>query len=438
MSKKNNVQNENIENKVHNGLRNILNNNRIVLLLSVILAFGIWIWVSIEKSPQVDVTISSVPVKIDMQNSLPSQLNLQIFGEDEYTVDIIVRGKKFVVSSLTADDFTVIAQTNYVNSSGNKSLQLKAVANNSNDFEITGLSKNYIDVYFDTLKETEMALQPSVLAPNDKTVIDGCILGNVVFSKNTVIVKGPSSEINKITSVVAETTVSEPLAATTTVTPEIKLVGASTEQLSNITVDSGDTAITMTLPVLKQVELPTTVTLRNTPAGYLNGNISMTVSPSKITAAVPVEKVDEITSLSIGSMDFSELAAGTNVYNFKAAEITDFVILNSSIKNFRATINMPSVTSTVLSVPSENILIGAQKQGFTSTITSVGISDVKILGPADALAKINSGMLSVKLDLSSYELKEGTQNIPVHITINGDTLCWASGTYYVTVDTVKS
>ena len=56
------------------GLRSLLYNNKFVLLLSVILAFGIWIWVSIEKSPEVEVTISSVPVKIDMDNSVPAQL----------------------------------------------------------------------------------------------------------------------------------------------------------------------------------------------------------------------------------------------------------------------------------------------------------------------------------------------------------------------------
>lgn len=426
------------ENKVHIGLRHILNNNKIILAVSVILAFAIWIWVSIEKSPQVEAVIQSVPIKIDMENSVPSQLNLQIFGNSEYTVDITVKGKKFIVSSLTADDFTVTAQTNYVDSAGNKSLQLKAVANNTNDFEITGLSKNFIDVFFDTLKETEMALQPYVVAPGDKTVIDGCILGDVVFSKNTVIIKGPSSEVNKITNVIAETSVSEPLSATTTVTPEIKLIGASTDRLSNITVDSGDTAITMTLPVLKTVELPTTVTLRNAPAGYLNGNIAISVSPSKISAAVPIEKVDEISVLSIGTIDFSELAAGSNVFNFKAAEVTDFMIMNSSVKNFRATINMPSVSSSVLSVPASNISIGTQKEGFTADITSVGISNVKILGPDDMLAKIRPEMLSVKVDLSAYELTEGSRNIPVHITITGDTLCWASGTYYITVNAVKS
>lgn len=82
------------------GLRSLLYNNKFVLLLSVILAFGIWIWVSIEKSPEVEVTISSVPVKIDMDNSVPAQLNLQIFGDNNYTVDVTVKGKNLLCRHL--------------------------------------------------------------------------------------------------------------------------------------------------------------------------------------------------------------------------------------------------------------------------------------------------------------------------------------------------
>ena len=74
-------------------------------------------------------------------------------------------------------------------------------------------------------------------------MINSCALA--VFSKNTVIVSGPSTEVNKVTSVTAETSISAPLTATTTVTPELKLVGAAADELSNVSILEGDTAITM-------------------------------------------------------------------------------------------------------------------------------------------------------------------------------------------------
>lgn len=218
----------------------------------------------------------------------------------------------------------------------------------------------------------------------------------------------------------------------------MKLVGAAADELSNVSILEGDTAITMTMPVLKLVELPTTVTFRNAPANYLDGNVNFSVSPSRISAAVPVEKVDQITSLSIGTIDFSELDAGLNTLNFKASDITDFMITDQSIKNFKVSVNMSGMTSGMFSVPAANVTITGQKQGYNSVVTSNGISGVKLIGPADSISRINPDMLSVKLDLTSYDVKEGEQKIPVLITVTGDTAVWAHGTYYVTINSTAS
>lgn len=423
--------------KKRKGLNSLVYNNKIMMLISLVLAFGIWIWVAIEKSPVVETTISSVPVKIDLENSVPAQLNLQTFGQTEFYVDVTISGKRFVVSTVKPEDITVVAQTNYVDSAGTKSLQLKASVNNSKDFEITGLSQNYIDVYFDTYKEAEFAVTPRIIAPNDQTVVDGCILGSVVFSQNTVVVNGPSAEVNKVTGVVAETTLSAPLSATTTTQPEIKLLTEDDETLSNIQIDTGDTAITMTMPVLKKVVLPTTVTFKNAPAGYLNDNVPVTVSPSKVEAAVPVEKINEITSISVGTVDFAELDAGYNVFNFKASDITEYTITNSKTK-FKVTVNMSGKTSATFTVPAENISITGQKDGFSSTVIPSTIYNVRVIGTADEIAALTNNMLYVELDLKEYEITEGEQTIDAHVVIKGNTKAWVSGTYSVKISSVTA
>lgn len=423
--------------KKRKGLNSLVYNNKVVMLISLVLAFGIWIWVAIEKSPVVEATISSVPVQIDMENSVPAQLNLQTFGQTEFYVDVTVSGKRFVVSTIKPEDISVVAQTNYVNSAGTKSLQLKASVNNSKDFEITGLSQNYIDVYFDTYKEAEFAVTPRIIAPNDQPVIDDCILGSVVFSQNTVVVSGPSTEVNKITGVIAETTLSAPLSATTTTQPEIKLQTEDNETLSNVQIDTGDTAITMTMPVLKKVVLPTTVTFKNAPAGYLNDPVQVTVSPSKVEAAVPVEKINEITSISVGTVDFSELDAGYNVFNFKAADITDYTITNSKTK-FKVTINMSGKTSATFTVPADNISITGQKDGFSSVVVPSTIPNVRVIGTPDEIAALTNAMLYVELDLKNYDVQAGEQTVDAHVVIKGNTKAWVSGTYSVKISSVTA
>lgn len=417
--------------------RNLIYNNKLAMLFSLILAFGIWIWVAIEKSPVVEITVSAVPVKIDMENSVPAQLHLQTFGRTEFYVDVTVTGKRFVVSALTPEDLTVTAQTNYVDSAGTKSLQLKATANDSRDYEIQRISQNYIDVYFDTYKEAEFAIEPRILAPDDKTVVDGCILGSVLFSKNTVVVSGPSAEVNKVTGVIAETSVSAPLSATTTVQPEIKLQTDGQETLSYVELNTGESTVTMTMPVLKKVVLPTSVTFKNAPGGYLNGDVPVTVSPSQIEAAVPIEKVGELKSISVGTVDFAELDSGYNTFNFKASDITEYTVVDSSAR-FRVTVNMTGTVTAAFSVSAQNIAVTAQKDGFHSAVLTRGIENIRVIGTAEEIAALTNDMLYAEVDLSDAEITEGEQTVKARIVIKGSSKAWASGTYTVRIQTTAA
>lgn len=417
--------------------RNLIYNNKLAMLFSLILAFGIWIWVAIEKSPVVEITVSAVPVKIDMENSVPAQLHLQTFGQTEFYVDVTVTGKRFVVSALTPEDLTVTAQTNYVDSAGTKSLQLKATANDSRDYEIQRISQNYIDVYFDTYKEAEFAVEPRILAPDDKTVVDGCILGSVLFSKNTVVVSGPSAEVNKVTGVIAETSVSAPLSATTTVQPEIKLQTDGQETLSYVELNTGESTVTMTMPVLKKVVLPTSVTFKNAPGGYLNGDVPVTVSPSQIEAAVPIEKVGELKSISVGTVDFAELDSGYNTFNFKASDITEYTVVDSSAR-FRVTVNMTGTVTAAFSVSAQNIAVTAQKDGFHSSVLTRGIENIRVIGTAEEIAALTNDMLYAEVDLSDAEITEGEQTVKARIVIKGSSKAWASGTYTVRIQTTAA
>lgn len=424
---------KNLKKKLRFSLSALFNNNKFVLVFSFLVAFGLWLWVSVEKSPIVEDVIASVPVRIDLEESIPAQLGLEIFGNTEYKVDVTVSGKKFIVSTITADDIKVVAQTNYVDSAGNKTLTLKAVNNSNKDFDIKAISQNYISVFFDTLKESEFALEANVVADVDQLVVADCFLGEPILSRNTVSVSGPASEVSKITGAVATYTISKTLDTTTTVTPEIELTGAAAVQLANTTINVGETEITMTLPVLKTVNLPTTVTLKNAPAGYLTGNLNMSIYPASVNVGVPVEQLEQTKEVSIGTVDFNELNAGNNTFKFSADSVTDYAI-NENIKSFKVTINISDVTSTTLNIPASSITISKQNDKYNSTVTSQYINSVKIIGPADEIAGVTAQNVTAELDLAAVELTAGSNSVPVKITVKGASHCWAYGDYNVNIN----
>ena len=58
-------------NKSKISFESLLNNNRFLLVLSLVIALAIWVWVAIDKSPEVQTVITNVPVKINLENSVP-------------------------------------------------------------------------------------------------------------------------------------------------------------------------------------------------------------------------------------------------------------------------------------------------------------------------------------------------------------------------------
>ncbi|MBE6828355.1 MAG: hypothetical protein E7514_07095 [Ruminococcaceae bacterium] len=423
---------ESINSKIRFNLRALFYNNKFVLVFSLILAFGIWLWVAINKSPVVENVIVSVPVQIDMAGTIPEQLGLKIFGNTDYTVDVTVSGKKFIVSALSTEDIKVTAQTNYVDSAGNKTLTLKAVNDSNKEFDIVSLSQNYISVYFDTLKEAEFALKANVTSEISQTVPDGCLLGDAILSKNTVVVSGPSTEVNRITGVNASYVITKMIEQTTTLTPSVELVGASPMQLTNVTVDTGDTSVTMTIPVLKEVTLPTAVSFKNAPADVLTGNINLTVSPATVKVGVPIEKLEQMKELTVGNVDFSEIDVGVNNFKFDASEHPEYRY-DDSITSFRVTIRMNNYDTKNVNLPVSNVSFTKEHEGFLTNVTQ-GVNGIKLIGPSEDLASISEENIYAEVDLSAFDLKEGVNTVPVKIVINGTSTCWAYGEYTIKVN----
>ena len=194
-------------------LHKLFSDNRFLLVISVIIAVVFWAAVCISFSPETEVVVEDVPVKIEMENSVPDQYGLRMFGDTAYTVDITVSGSRYVVGGklLSASDFNVTASTALVTSAGTHALQLKvSKANESADFTIKSISESFINVYFDEYAETQANIIVNVDAVD--IVPDGYIAGDdYIMDKKTVQVAGPALEISQLDSVVADLKLDEEL-----------------------------------------------------------------------------------------------------------------------------------------------------------------------------------------------------------------------------------
>ena len=414
-------------NKSKFSLSGIIRNNRILMVLSLLISFGLWIWVAVEKSPVVQNIISDVPINLDLTDSVPEQLGLQIFGDKDFKVDVTVSGKKYILASLDKSDITVTAVTNYVDSSGTKTLQLKyAVADGSEDFDIISLSKSYIEVYFDMPKQVELPLQAEFTSDINSLIPENCILGDIVFSKPTVNVSGPASEINRINKVVANVNLTEKLEKNTTLVPEIKFVTEDGSKLVYSEIDAESRDITMSIPILKKVTLPTSVTFKNAPANFASDPLKYTISPNRITAAVPIDLADTLKSIPVAVIDFADITKGINVFNISSSDIADIKVIPATASKFRVTVDASSMSAKTVTVPASRVRVTNSLGKYSIKNVDSGDLTFTLVGEKDTLESINADSIVLNADLQSIKIDENVNSLPVIASVASGK-CWVHG-----------
>lgn len=428
MEKNNNI------NKPKFSFTSLTHNNRFLMFLSLVIAFILWTWVSIEKSPEIEKVITGIPVQINLDNTIPEQLGLQIFGDTEFTVDVTVKGKKYILATLDSDDVRAVANTNYVDSAGSKTLQLRITpTDNSNDFIIASSSETYIEVYFDKYKEIEVALEGVIDTELKSYVPNNCLAGDVVLSKTAILLSGPASEINRVTGVSAIANVGEVLEKTSTFDADIVIKTTDGTELEYTKVNTDNEKITMTIPVLKVVTLPTSVEFKNAPSYFINNPLKYSVYPSSVKVAVPVDAIDTIKNFVVSTIDFNDIANSYNTFYVNSDDINSYKIMDESVKRFRVNVNASDLGSKTLSVPASAIRLKNDRDDFNVRLSSTKDTVVTLVGPKNELEAITPDDVYIELNTADKTIVSDTKALSGRVVVSSDYNCWAVGKYDIRV-----
>ena len=294
--------------------------NRFLLVFSLLTAVVIWLVVGVVLAPEKTVTVKNVPVTIDYAK-IEQSFGLKPFGETQFTVDITITGKRYIVESdKIADDLVVTANTGYVNSVGTYTLHIDVSSNEARPlYDIDSYSLSEIDVYFDYPKEKEFVIEPQIEF-SDRIAPDGYYVGDYIFPEsNTVKVTGPETQVNKIEKVVARAQASGMLRQSITVDANLAALTKDGETPKYITYNRQSEVVQVTVPIYKIATLPVECSFSGKPSDYVdNVPFDVTISPSSAEFAVPEAKLSDMKSFEIASIDFTKLTEGTNTFTVAA------------------------------------------------------------------------------------------------------------------------
>ncbi len=408
--------------------------NKVLMVFSFAVAIIIWLVVVISLSPIDTMVIEDVPVSIELANSIPAQFDLEIFGQSDFTVDVEVEGKRYILSSASEkNSIKVVAQTAYVDSAGKHTLALKATKANENDeFEIISLSEDFIEVFFDVYMEQDFPIEAKLNVEDDELVDDGYIAGDVVLSADTVMVSGPATEVMSVKKVCAEMTVEKALNKTRTQAAKINAYNESGAVLHYLSFNYGNSDITATLPIYYVVNKPAAVSFINTPLDYIDAHFNYTVSPDNIQAGIQgIDKNSQPQTVSIATIDYADLKPGKNKFTV-ASDAIPSVFSLETFKNYEIVVDVTGCTTKTLVIPQENISFVNAPEGYEVSSVKKSVGNAVIVGPASSLEKVNVSDVVVTVDLTNADINSEAQEFDARLSLKNSTDCWVYGHYKVT------
>ena len=120
----------------------ILHKDKLMMVVSLILAIIIWVLVVYDQGNTEERSIGGIPVSVTLTPFASVDLKLRIVDGAEAVATVYVEGPRSVIAQLSKQDITVTADTSTVLTAGTYTIPIRATSNG--DFDIVKVRKNLL------------------------------------------------------------------------------------------------------------------------------------------------------------------------------------------------------------------------------------------------------------------------------------------------------
>ncbi len=416
--------------------RKLLDRNSIVFALSLLIAVILWIGVSMFQTTEVDKTFQNIRVRVPFEGSLPANNGLQIFGDADFTVDVTVSGKSYVLNDDNfAGQLDATVSLSSVREAGTYTLPVTVTCALA-DVEITNVTKTAVSIYFDETVERDYEITEDIVEADGYLLPEGYTAENPRLSADHVTLVGPSLEIGKISSVLARVELDKEVTGTETFQAELVYLGNNSmrlydAQIPNVTLKDAE-PVTVTIPVNITTTLKPTVDFTGAPSYYRNHDVEYTAAPDMLNVTIPANDSETFNAkeIKVGTIDFSEIDNTLEVFTF---------MLDGQDYTFRDDVDRVRVWVDMSGMAKRWLTIGINADGVKlpdgAEILTDQISSVQVIGPEESVMATTLGndeAYAVPV-VDDFEWQPGVNTVPVRIHLRTLKDSWVYGSYSIEV-----
>ena len=408
--------------------KNLLDDRRVRLALSVLGAIVAWMVVTIIVQPGTTNTIYNVPVDYTYDSAAYTSRGLSIVSAEDKTVNLKLSGDGYTIGSLSANDFVVYPDWSSVRDSGEKSLRLQV---RSQSTLLTGVSvsidgDNTVDVVFDVVEEKTLPIQ---VTTNYLKIADGYILYGTDISKETVTLSGPSTELSQVETCTAEVTHKGELTDSVTLDTALRFYTKSGSEVKFEYTNLEESSVEVTLEVYKMATLPVSVSFINAPRNFDPSVLVYSLSKQTLNVAGPESQIEKLSTLSVGTIDLSTFALN-KVYELPI-ELPGNIRLLDNISSITVSFDSSKLETKTMNLPASCVQVVNLPSTYTLTVQTERLMNVTLCGPAGLLDTLVPEQVVIEIDADDFYVAAGQQNIACRLYVPSNGKIFALGSYVI-------
>jgi YbbR domain-containing protein len=362
-------------------------NDLLIKVISVLISFGLWIYLTNVENPTKSMRIYNVPVRLESQESIEDQ-DLILLPNQEIMVTLTVEGPASEVYRTTANDFRVVADLEDVAlRKGRNEIPIEIVQYPST-INISPSRSVTVTVNLDDLVEREV----DIVSQFNAVAAEGFFALPVTLEPSVGLIRGPASFVNQVTNLAVR---GEKSGLTSEYTETLSLVpvGEGNNEVENIGIEPLFADLTVMIYPTKTVEVNPVTT------GILNPGLdlkSVIPSPKTIVVAGPANVLAQLERVNTARIDLATITESKNFIAGLVIPDNIHVVGGESNVQIAATVEALG-TKTV----SKNLSVTGLEEGLEAQLSS-NFVNVRLRGVQSQLDTTTAENITATLDLADF------------------------------------
>lgn len=401
-----------------------LTNNLLLKILSLVIAFGLWIIVINIDDPVDEKSFSNIKVNLVNTNVLTEQNKVYEVINNTDSVRVRVEASRSLLESLSSAD--IMAEADFAKMAEDETVEINFYSLRSNEAirNISG-SISKVELNVENKKTKRLVLNTETQGEP----MDGYVVGTINMDQNRVEVSGPESIISRISSAVLQVDISDSSSEISTYA-DVILYDVDGKEVSSKQVTMNTGFVKVTIPILKTKEVPVSVETTGVPAeGYgVTGVVEQSVS--KVTIAGEDRAISGINKIVIPAEDLDITGSTQNFVKTCSIKryLPENVVIVSDTGKITVTVYIESKKEVLFKVPAEQVYIMGIPEGYAAELDeSVDEFNLYLFGMKKDLDEIKAdeiqGYIQVDNWMESEEMEKlepGIYLIPVEFNFEGE------------------